>query len=372
MDEAVQHLYAIIMAGGQGSGLWPLSRRNMPRQFVDIFGIGTMIERTVQRLSGIVPPDHIYIVTSSRGQALVSTLLPGFPMSNVLAEPLGRKTAPCIALATAFVKKRDPDAVTLVVRSDHLVEDNATFEKTIREGVQLALQKKELVTIGIRPDRPETTYGYMQVDIPASQRSLSPGQTTTLHHVRAFAEKPDSRTAQEFVDSGDFFWNSGIFIWHIDVICRELEHWMPDLYRDLLYMYEAIGSSKEQEVIEDVYSWQHPVAIDCGVMEKSESVVMLEGQFGWMDLGNWDDMLSAQQVSSIPDASGRVQNLIEVDTVNTIVHKPSSKAVCLVGVTDLIVVETDDALLICRKGDSRGVRKAVDIMRRNDGMEGYL
>ncbi len=371
MGESDQHVYAIIMAGGTGSGLWPLSRRNMPRQFKDIFGMGTMIERTVQRISHIVSPSNICIVTGSRGAALLRTLLPSFPSENILVEPLGRKTAPCIALATAHIKKRDPDAVTLVVPSDHLVKDTGAFIRTVRNGIQLAAGKKELVTIGIRPDRPETTYGYIQVDIPAARRVLSEGQKIPLHHVRAFAEKPDSRTAQEFIDSGDFFWNSGLFIWHIETISREFQRSMPDLYRDMLYMYEAVGSSQEREVIEDVYSWQHPVSIDCGVMEKSGSVVMLEGDFGWTDLGIWDDMLSASELSSDPDRETTPGNVVEVDSVNTLVHKPSRKAVCLVGVSDLIVIETDDALLICRKGESRGVRKAVDIMRR-EGLDEYL
>ncbi|WP_322113751.1 mannose-1-phosphate guanylyltransferase [Prosthecochloris sp. SCSIO W1101] len=289
---------------------------------------------------------------------------------NILVEPVARDTAPCIALATAYISKKDPEAVMITVPSDLLVLDRRLFGEILNTGVAVAQDRKSIVTIGVTPDHPEPEYGYIQIDkLQAAEDSLQ-DSTVPMFTVRAFAEKPDIKTAQEFIDSGDFYWNSGVLIWHIDAIRREFERSMPDLYKDLQGIYDAIGTERERAVIEDVYSWLHPVSIAYGVMENAESVCMLAGKFGWTDLGCWDDVLKIDGKDA--GASEETDfNMVQVDTANNFVKKSGKKAVAIVGLEDIIVIDTEDALLICRKGHSQDVKRVVDILRR-EGLEDYL
>jgi mannose-1-phosphate guanylyltransferase len=371
-NSSIKHVYAVIMAGGIGKKLWPLSRRKMPKQFVDLLDDGTMVAKTVRRISGLVPDENIFIITSERGRTLLAGTLGSFRHENIIVEPSSRNTAPCIALATAHIKKRDPDAVTIVLPSDHLVYDDQIFINIIKAGIEVAGEKKGLVTIGIKPDRPEIAYGYIQADEQLSlPLAFSDGCDFLLFRVKAFAEKPDASTAVEFLESKDFYWNSGVFIWHIDVISREFERSMPDLYKDLLAIYDSLGSENEQKVIEDVYSWIHPLSIDYGIMEKAETVFVLTGEFGWTDLGCWDEVLKAagNRGSSAGDLAD--SRLLQIDCSNVFVKNTTDKVVCTIGISDVIIVDTDDALLVCRKGQSDRVGEVVDTLRR-EGLEEYL
>ncbi|MCG8342970.1 MAG: mannose-1-phosphate guanyltransferase [Chlorobiales bacterium] len=371
MQFPVEHLYAVIMAGGTGGlMLWPCSRKKTPKQFIDVFGGGTMIESAIARMKESVPLENIYVVTNAQGEMMMRRSLPGFPAENILVEPVARDTAPCIALATAYISKKDPEAIMVAVPADLLVLDKKSFGEILNAGVAVAQDRKTIITIGVTPDRPETEYGYIQVDRLRAAEDCLPDSTVPMFTVRAFAEKPDSRTAQEFIDSGDFYWNSGVLIWHIDVIRREFERSMPDLYKDLQSIYDVIGTDRERSVIEDVYSWLHPVSIAYGIMEKAESVCMLAGDFGWTDLGNWDDVLKIDRRDiELPESVDF--NLVQVGTANNFVKKAGKKAVAIVGLEDIIVIDTEDALLICRKGQSQDVRKVIDILRR-EGFEDYL
>ncbi len=367
-----RHVYVVIMAGGIGKKLWPLSRKKMPKQFVDLMDDGTMVAKTVRRISGLVREENIFIITSELGRTLLSSSLGSFSRDNIIVEPSSRNTAPCIALATAHIKKRDTDAVTIVLPSDHLVLDEQAFIKIVEAGIEIAREKKALVTIGIKADRPETAYGYIQVNGQLSiPMAFSDCCDFLLFRVKAFAEKPDAATAEEFLESNDFYWNSGVFIWHIDAISREFERSMPDLYKDLLTIYESLGSESEQKVIEDVYSWIHPLSIDYGIMEKAETVFVLTGEFGWTDLGCWDEVLKvagnrSASVGELPESK-----LVQIDCNNVFVKNTTGKVVCTIGVSDMIIVDTDDALLICSKGHSHRVGDAVDTLRR-EGLEEYL
>jgi mannose-1-phosphate guanylyltransferase len=367
-----KHVYAVIMAGGVGKKLWPLSRKKMPKQFVDLLDDGTMIAKTVRRISGLVREENIFIITSEMGRILLTGSLGSFRHENIIVEPSSRNTAPCIALATAHIKKRDPDAVTIVLPSDHLVLDDHAFIKIIAAGIEIASEKTGLVTIGIKPDRPETAYGYIQADeeLPLPL-AFSEGCDSMLFKVKAFAEKPDAATAVEFLESKDFYWNSGVFIWHIDAISREFERSMPDLYKDLLNIYDSLGTESEHKVIEDVYSWIHPLSIDYGIMEKADTVFVLTGEFGWTDLGCWDEVLKVAGSRSTTDGEQPDSRLVQIDCDNIFVKNSAGKMVCTIGIRDVIIVETDDALLVCRKGHSHRVSDAVDTLRR-EGLEEYL
>ena len=367
-----KHVYAVIMAGGIGKKLWPVSRKKMPKQFADLFDDGTMIAKTVNRISGVVLEDNILIITSELGRTLLLKCLGSFRPENIIIEPSIRDTAPCIALATAHIKKRDTDAVTIILPSDHLVQDERAFGKIIEAGIAVASEKKGLVTIGIEADRPETAYGYIQVDGELEfPPAFQDGYDFRLFRVKAFAEKPDYTTAVEFLESKDFYWNSGIFIWHIDAISREFERSMPDLYKDLLNIYENLGSARERKVIEDVYSWIHPLSIDYGIMEKAESVFVLTGEFGWTDLGCWDEVLKVAESRTLFSDAKPDSRLVQIDCENVFVKKGAGKVVCTIGISDVIIVDTEDALLICRKGESHRVAEAVDTIRR-EGQEEYV
>ncbi|NTW83060.1 MAG: mannose-1-phosphate guanyltransferase [Chlorobiaceae bacterium] len=366
-----EHVYAVIMAGGIGKNLWPLSRKKVPKQFIDLFDEGTMIGKTVDRIKATVSEENIFIITTAQGREKLAGALEHFPSGNIIVEPGIRNTAPCIALATAHIKKRDADAITVVLPSDHLVHDDDTFNQILREGIALAAEKTGLVTIGIKPDRPETDYGYLQADeqFPLPH-PFSHGNDFKLYRVKAFAEKPDYATAEQFLESKDFFWNSGVFIWHIDAIAREFERSMPELYKDMLHIYDNLGGENERKVVEDVYSWLHPISIDYGIMEKAETVFVLTGEFGWTDLGNWDEVLKAA-AERVPSYRHQDRLLVKIDCENVFVKKPAGKVVCAIGLNDVIIVETDDALLVCGKGHAHRVGGVVDTLRR-EGMEQYL
>ena len=364
-----RHVYAVIMAGGIGSNLWPQSRRKMPKQFLSLFNGASMLRDTVERISGAVSSENIFIITGRQHARLVYEYLPDFDPGNVIIEPAVKDTAPCIALASTVIRKRDPDAVTVVLPSDHLVFDVPQFLKTIRKGVALAREKDGLVTIGIQPDRPETRYGYIQAESSVminDEGSLYPD--IQQFRVKTFAEKPDLVTALQFIESHDFWWNSGVFIWHVDTIERELCRSMPDLHKDMATVHAHLGTEREESVIEDVYSWIHPISVDYAIMEKAEKVFMLAGNFGWTDLGCWDEVI---KVLGDEEKKSRDQEVIRLDSEMVFVRKPVGKVVVTIGVRELIVIDTPDALLVCGAGSSLDVQRAVDIMRR-EGLDQYL
>lgn len=369
-QNAESHVYAVIMAGGTCCSLWPLSRRKTPKQFVHFFDGETMIKKTVERISELVHSDNIYIITGKQLLPLIHEHLPEFNRNNIIVEPCSRDTAPCIALATSYIFRRDPDAVTIILPSDHLVFDERQFQRVILKGVKLAKEKRGLVTIGIQPDRPETRYGYIQVEptVLMDDESAEEGDIM-LFRVRTFAEKPDLVTAHQFLQSRDFWWNSGVFIWHVETICSEFKRSMPELYQDMQTIHAELGTEREQHVINDVYSWIHPISVDYGIMEKAEKVYMLAGNFGWTDLGCWDEVVKIGMEH--PAVEKRENSTVLIDSGNVFVRKQGEKAVVAVGLQNVMIVDTPDALLVCSMGESQKVRKAVDLLRR-EGLEEYL
>lgn len=360
-SEPSERVYAVVMAGGVGSRLWPLSRKKMPKQFLDFFGDGTMIAKTIARLQGIVKPENILIVTNKSGKVLAKKQLPHIPSRNIIVEPAARNTAPCIALATAYITKRNPDAIVCVLPADHLISDVALFQQTLRAAIEVADRTDALVTIGIKPDRPETGYGYIQADTMHTDltTSIKVRFGITAHKVITFAEKPDLETAKGFLASGDFLWNSGVFVWHLRSITKEFQRCLPHLYMDMQHIIEAIGTRREKKTIENVYSWVHPVSIDYGVMEKAESVYVLEGQFGWSDAGSWDEIFRYLREEHIMDDA-----IVLNEANNVLAIKPKGKSIAVVGIDDVFIVDTKDALLVCKRGRSQEVKTVVDALKR--------
>lgn len=362
----VPEIYAVIMAGGVGSRFWPRSREKNPKQLLEIVGEGTMIQNTVRRLNGFVHDKNIFVVTNRLQKNTVLKQLPTIPSENIIVEPVGRNTAPCIGLAALFIERLHPKGIMIVLPADHLIVNEQEFRKVLETAAQVAHITSGLVTIGIHPTHPETGYGYIQ----AKDRSeeLQPLNFDGVYEVKTFAEKPNYATAIKFLESGDFYWNSGMFIWRVDVILSEIQKSLPELHTHLINLQPSIGTPLFEHNLETTYGLIRGISIDYGVMEKAERVYVVKGDFGWNDLGSWDEVSRI----SPKDESGNFTKgeVITVNSKNTYIHS-SDKLIATVGVEDLIIINTPDALLVCKKGESQHVKEVVDYLRRKQ-MNDYL
>jgi mannose-1-phosphate guanylyltransferase len=357
---------AVVMAGGVGTRFWPRSREKTPKQLLEILGKGSMLQNTVKRLEGIVTPSDTFVVTNRVQRGLVEKQLPAVPAENIIDEPVGRNTAPCIGLASLFVRRRDPSAVMVVIPADHVIHDVEEFHRVLQVAITTATESSSLLTIGIHPTRPETGYGYIQFH--TEEAESPPRATEGVMKVKTFAEKPNLQTAERFLASGDFLWNSGMFVWKAEAILREITMCLPELSEELARIEEAIGTPSYQSTLEKVYGMIRGISIDYGVMERSEHVYVIRGDFGWSDLGSWDEV----SLQSGKDSGGNTitGSVIQIDTENCYIYSPD-RLVATVGVDNLIVVNTDDALLVCRKGRSQDVKEIADYLKRKQ-MNGYL
>jgi mannose-1-phosphate guanylyltransferase len=325
-----------------------------------------MIQNSVKRLDGFIGPGNIFVVTNRLQRNQVVKQLPMIPAENVLVEPVGRNTAPCIGLAALHIRKQDPSAIMVVLPADHLIKDTVEFVRILRLATEVAGETQGLLTIGIRATHPETGYGYIQM-----YNEHGPGNpyaSKGIYKVKTFAEKPNLQTAERFLASGDFLWNSGMFVWSVGAILREIERSLPDLYRELLKIGESIGSASYQQTLETKYGMIRGISVDYGVMEKAEQVYVIPGQFGWSDIGSWDEVYRM----SGKDESGNsiTGKVIQVQTSNSLIYS-ENRVVATVGVEDLIIIDTGDALLVCKRGRSQDVKEVSDFLRRKKMTE-YL
>jgi mannose-1-phosphate guanylyltransferase len=349
-------MYAVIMAGGKGARFWPRSRNRLPKHLLDICSEKTIIQETVARIIPLTPPEKILIVTGASHARELIGQLPQIPPENILIEPVGRNTAPCIGLAALVVRKRAGNAVMAVLPSDHLIADEEHFRHVLAAAADMAARGDHLVTIGIRPTGPETGYGYIEEGkLAASERGED------IFTVKSIREKPDVELAKSFLAQGGFFWNSGMFIWQAATILKEMESSLPDIYEGLLDIDRALDTPAEAEVIADVYGRFRSISIDYGVMEKAKNTLVIPADFGWSDVGSWDALWEVSEKDDQGIASRSGEGLISINSCNSLVYSPK-KLVALVDVTDLIVVETDDALLICKRGASQEVKKVVEAL----------
>jgi len=348
------NLYAIIMAGGVGSRFWPRSTKKTPKQFIQMIGDRTLIQDTVKRLEGLVKNENIYIVTNSLQLDELKKQLDNIPFENLIVEPFGRNTAACIGLASVIISKKDKDAVTVVLPSDHIIHDIAEFHKSILCAANYANASNGLVTIGINPTKPETGFGYIQIDDRAVQDNI--------FRVYTFAEKPNYATAIRFIESGDFLWNSGIFIWRTDSIINEIKSLMPDLYEGLEKIKQGLDKPDYPALINNVYGQLRKVSIDYGIMEKSKRVYLTKGNFRWSDVGSWEEVYNLSE----KDNDGNViQGLVYTDMViDSFIHS-EDKFTAVIGVDNLVIVSSNDAVLVCRKDKSQEVKRIVDYLKIN-------
>lgn len=356
----------VIMAGGVGARFWPRSRERSPKQMLEIVGRGTMIQNTVHRLGQIVDARDILIVTNRVQKPLITRLMPQFREENIIVEPMGRNTAPCIGLAALAIRRLDPRAVMVVSPADHLIQNTEEFARVMRIAVETAEQSDSLLTIGIHPTHPETGYGYIQTFTDDGDHN--PFYARGVLRVKTFAEKPNLQTAERFLASGDFLWNSGMFVWRVDVILRQIEQLLPDLFAELMKIDAAMGTPQYQATLEMAYGLIRGISIDYGVMEKAGAVYVIPGKFGWSDIGSWDEVY---RVSGKDDNGNCITGkVIQRDTTASYIFSPD-KLVAAIGVSDLIVINTDDALLICRRGRSQDVKEITDHLKRKQ-MNEYL
>ncbi|MDP2885905.1 MAG: mannose-1-phosphate guanylyltransferase [Ignavibacteria bacterium] len=358
--------FAVIMAGGVGARFWPRSRERSPKQFLEILGGGTMIENTLSRLKPLVDQSNVFVVTNRIQADIVRQLVPEMPSSNVLAEPIGRNTAACVGLSALWINRVDPDALMVVLPADHIVLNTEEFLRILQLALRVAQEKDALVTIGIKPTHPETGYGYIQSAEEEIDRNEYRSQG--VYRVKTFAEKPNLETAERFLESGDFLWNSGIFVWKASVILRELEIHLPELHEQLLDVRASIGTPVYEQTLEHAYRIIRSISIDYGIMEKAGNVYVVKGDFGWSDVGSWDEVV---RLTPTDDAGNSIRGrTILVDSNNNYVDA-GKKIVATIGVDDLIIISTDDALLVCKKERSQEVKEVVDFIRRKQ-MNEYL
>jgi mannose-1-phosphate guanylyltransferase len=354
--------FCVIMAGGIGSRFWPMSRISHPKQFIDILGTGkTLIQQTFDRLKNICPPGNIYIVTNSIYKEMVMNQLEGITEEQVLCEPMRRNTAPCIAYANYKILKKNPDATILVAPSDHIILNEPEFVDNALSSLQAASENDWLMTMGIKPSRPDTGYGYIQFE----EATVYPADDH-IRKVKTFTEKPNLELAKTFLQSGDFLWNSGIFIWSLRSIIAAFEKHLPEidnLFREGLEVYNTLD---EERFIEDTYSVCRNISIDYGVMEKADNVYVRISDYGWSDLGTWGSLYDTRN----KDENGNAvigRNVMLYDTRNCIVNMPKEKLVVLQGLNDLIVVEEEEILLICKKADEQNIRQIVSDVKIEKG-----
>ena len=359
------HLYAVIMAGGVGTRLWPRSRDQAPKQFLDLLGSQTMLQETVQRVAPLLPLSRVLVVVNQDHASLAREQIPGLPAENLLIEPARRNTAPCIGLAATVLSQRDPAAVMATLPADHYIADGAGFRRAIAAAAQVAAGGY-LVTLGITPKQPHTGYGYIQRGAPLGEFEGQP-----VFRVQRFAEKPDQETAQRFMDSGEYYWNAGIFVWRVETILAEISRVSSSFAAALQGVAAAWDTPRQADALIAAWDCVPQTSIDYAVMEKAAQVAVLPVDIGWDDVGSWatlSQLLSEDKQSNLVHGAGRH---ILLDTAGAYLYTSPGRLVAVVGMEDLIVVDTPTAVLICPKDKTQAVREVVKQLKL-DGLEEFL
>ncbi len=347
--------YCVIMAGGVGSRFWPRSRQSMPKQFLDILGTGkSFLRHTFERFVALVPIANFVVVTNSRYKDLVLAQIPEIEPSQVLCEPIGRNTAPCIAYAAYSIAQRDPKALMVVTPADHFIMGEELFLSAIEESLDYASKSNALMTIGIKPTRPETGYGYIQVS-----------DNSSISRVKCFTEKPNLELASTFVECGEFVWNSGLFIWSVSSIIAAFRLYLPEHHNLFSSIASKYNTPEEEEAIGLIFSECKSISIDYGVMEKADNVYVKIGEFSWSDVGTWSSLFDHADL----DESGNIapQGSYLYNTSDSIVSVREDKLVVVSGLKEYIVVDTDDVLMICPRGEEQNIKNFTEDIKYKIG-----
>lgn len=356
-------LHTVIMAGGSGVRFWPQSRRHRPKQLLNIVGDKTMIRATVDRVTQVTPFDRIMIVTGIRHSERIKKQIPEMPESAIVAEPVGRNTAPCVALAAYKLAKKDPEAIMVVLPADHLITKEDSFRSTLKAAAKLAADTGELITFGIVPDRPETGYGYIQLG-----PRIAEFNGLSAYRVERFVEKPDIMTAQSYLQHGNYLWNSGMFIWKVSSIIEALQRYLPVVSKAMESLTPSFDTPDESKAIAEVYEFLPDISIDYGVMERADNVLVVPVDVGWNDVGSWT---SLQDVWNTDEDGNAIKGkFLSLNAKGCVVSSPQ-KLTALVGVEDLIVVDTPDAILVCRKDKAQDIKQLQQLLEKH-GYQGLL
>ncbi len=359
---SIQNNYVAIMAGGIGSRFWPVSKTRMPKQFLDMLGVGrTLIQSTYDRFKHIIPQENIFIITNRLYVDIVRQQIPDIPDCNILREPFRKNTAPTASFATYKIKAVNPDANILFTPSDQLITDERSYERNIYEAFDFVSRNDSILTFGIKPNRPEVNYGYIQFE------QAEENQDDKILKVKTFTEKPNLELAKTFLKSGDFLWNSGILAWNANTFVKILERSLPDLYDVFQQIETVIGTPGEQQDIEHLYMQCTNVSIDYGILERNNSVYVLPAYFGWTDLGNWDAIYNNVEKDYLGNAVLGSRDVLVIDANNCLVRLPEGKTAILQGLENFIVVDSEDALLICHKSNRHQIKNYLSELRRNFG-----
>jgi mannose-1-phosphate guanylyltransferase len=355
-----KNYYAIIMAGGIGSRFWPISRTSHPKQFIDILGTGkTLIQNTYERFLKVCPKENIYVVTNESYTGLVKEQIPDMADGQILTEPVMRNTAPCIAYGCFKIESLNPDAVIVVAPSDHLILDEAGFVSTIEKSLETAQSHDCLITLGIKPSRPDTGYGYIQYTSNALKNDF--------FKVKTFTEKPTLEIAKTFLQSGDFLWNAGIFVWSAKAIVKDFGLYLPDMNEIFVDARSVYNGPEEKKYIHNAYQQCTNISIDYGIMEKADNVYVLPSEFGWSDLGTWASIYELADKDYVGNAVIPSEKVIMYDSSNCMVNVPADKLVILQGLHDYIVVESNNSLLICPRSAEQNIKQVVGDVKQKFG-----
>ena len=349
---AYSNNHLVIMAGGVGSRFWPMSTEDKPKQFIDVLGVGrSLLQLTFDRFKGICPPENVWVLTNHKYADLVHEQLPEVPVGNILREPCRRNTAPCIAYVSWRIKNADVNANIVVTPSDHIVTDKEEFRRVIMQGLNFTAETDAIVTLGMRPNRPETGYGYIQADL----RSPS-ARNKEIFRVDQFREKPDLATAQKYIQQNNFYWNAGIFIWSATTIINAFRIYEPSLAKIFDGIRSKLGTQEEQSVIDTRYPECESISVDYAIMEKAEEIFVFPSDFGWSDLGTWGSLL----MQSHRDIYGNAiigENISLYDSKNCIIHTTDNKKTVVQGLDGYIVAEKDGKLLICKLSEEQRIKQ---------------
>jgi len=356
--------FCVIMAGGIGSRFWPLSKTSKPKQFLDILGTGkTLLQQTFERFLPICPPENIFIVSNVEYENLIKEQIPGLSDFQILLEPMRRNTAPCIAFANSRIMQVNPNANIIVTPSDHLILNEKAFIDTINQGLNFIKENDALLTLGIVPTRPETGYGYIQ-----KKRGVIIKGNSNLRKVKTFTEKPSQELARDFIKSGEFYWNSGIFLWSYSSIHAAFERYLPDISSLFVELMNGTADLTEKEALITAYSKTKNISIDYGIMEKAENVYVYCSGFGWSDLGTWGSLYDHTQKDN--EGNAKIgENIIMYDSENCIISNPENKLIVTEGLKDYVVVESEKALLICRKENEQRIKQMTNDVKIWKGEE---
>ncbi len=358
-----ESMYAVILAGGRGERFWPLSRSHRPKQLLSLVGDETLLAQAVGRLDGLIPPERVFVITNMDLVDASCAAAPQLPPENIIGEPVGRDTAAAVALACALVKARDPQAAFCILTADHVIGDLDIYRNTLRQSLLLAQQQDVLITIGMQPTEPSTGYGY----IHAGEQVESTDGITFLKALR-FVEKPNVDVAREYIASGDFYWNSGMFIWSVAAVEKALSQHRPGLATLIEQLLPTIGSDAFAAALANAYADLEKISIDYALMEKADNILMVRGTFAWDDVGAWPAL--ENHFDRNEDGNISLGECTSVDAENNIVFS-KGRLTALIGVSDLVVVQAEDATLICPRDRAQDVKKLVERLKQT-GQTGYL